>query len=130
MISLAGLFMLPDEIFHSMALGTIAVIMAAIVGSLTFVPATLAILGDGSAGCPCRSCTRERGEGRGIWAASPIRHEPAVDQRDRASAILLALASPVLHMQLGESDLTTFPESVDGSRQSRPSRPIGRRGRS
>ena len=31
-----------------------------------------------------------------------------------ASALLLALASPVLHMQLGESDLTTFPESVDG----------------
>ena len=47
MISLAGLFLLPDEIFHSMALGTIAVIMAAIAGSLTFVPATLAILGDG-----------------------------------------------------------------------------------
>jgi uncharacterized membrane protein YdfJ with MMPL/SSD domain len=115
MISLAGLFMLPDEIFHSMALGTIAVIMAAIAGSLTFVPATLAILGDRVSRLSVPFLSRDRGEGRGLWAslANAVMSRPWISALG-ASAVLLALASPVLHMHLGESDLTTFPESVDG----------------
>lgn len=115
MISLAGLFMLPDEIFHSMALGTIAVIMAAIAGSLTFVPATLAILGDSVSRLSVPFLSRDRGEGRGLWAslANAVMSRPWISALG-ASAVLLALASPVLHMHLGESDLTTFPESVDG----------------
>ncbi|HEY2888295.1 MAG TPA: MMPL family transporter, partial [Candidatus Limnocylindrales bacterium] len=115
MISLAGLFLLPDEIFHSMALGTIAVIMAAIAGSLTFVPATLAILGDGVSRLGVPFLSRNRGEGRGFWAglAQKVMSRPWISAIG-ASIVLLALASPVLHMQLGESDLTTFPESVDG----------------
>jgi uncharacterized membrane protein YdfJ with MMPL/SSD domain len=115
MISLAGLFLLPDEIFHSMALGTIAVIMAAIAGSLTFVPATLAILGDGVSRLGVPFLSRNRGEGRGFWAslAQRVMSRPWISAIG-ASVLLLALASPVLHMQLGESDLTTFPESVDG----------------
>ncbi len=115
MISLAGLFLLPDEIFHSMALGTIAVIMAAIAGSLTFVPATLAILGDGVSRLGVPFLSRQRGDGRGFWAAlaHAVMSRPWISAIG-ASALLLALASPVLHMRLGESDLTTFPESVDG----------------
>ncbi|HLY14137.1 MAG TPA: MMPL family transporter [Candidatus Limnocylindrales bacterium] len=115
MISLAGLFLLPDEIFHSMALGTIAVIMAAIAGSLTFVPATLAILGDGVSRLGVPFMSRQRGAGSGFWAAlaQRVMSRPWVFAIG-ASVLLLALASPVLHMQLGESDLTTFPESVDG----------------
>ena len=117
MISLAGLFMLPNEIFHSMALGTIAVIMAAIAGSLTFVPATLAILGDRVSRLSVPFLSRQRGEGRGLWAAlaNAVMSRPWISAI-AASALLLGLASPVLHMQLGESDLTTFPESVDGVR--------------
>jgi len=115
MISLAGLFMLPDEIFHSMALGTIAVILAAIAGSLTFVPATLAILGDGVSRLSVPFLSRQRGEGRGLWAslANRVMSRPWISAIG-ASVVLLAMASPVLHMQLGESDLTTFPENVDG----------------
>ena len=117
MISLAGLFMLPNEIFHSMALGTIAVIMAAIAGSLTFVPATLAILGDGVSRLSVPFLSRQRGQDRRLWAAlaNAVMSRPWISAI-AASALLLALASPVLHMQLGESDLTTFPESVDGVR--------------
>jgi uncharacterized membrane protein YdfJ with MMPL/SSD domain len=115
MISLAGLFLLPDEIFHSMALGTIAVILAAIMGSLTFIPATLAILGDRIGWLSLPFLNRDRGEGRGIWAAiaGSVMSRPWVSVL-ASSAILLALASPVLHMHLGESDITSFPESVDG----------------
>ena len=46
-ISIGGLFLLDDPLFRSMAIGTIAVVLISVVGSLTFLPATLAILGDG-----------------------------------------------------------------------------------
>ena len=117
MISLAGLFMLPDEIFHSMALGTIAVIMVAILGSLTFVPAVLAILDTRIGWLAVPFLARDRGEGSGFWAAlaGAVMSRPWISAIG-ASALLLALAFPVLHMRLGESDLTTFPESVDGVR--------------
>ena len=85
MISLAGLFLLPDEIFHSMALGTIAVILAAIAGSLTFVPATLAILGDGVSrlvGPVPVAPTAARAGASGPRSPS-AGDAPAVDLRDR-----------------------------------------------
>ena len=47
MISIAGLFLLDDPLFRSMAVATISVVLISVIGSLTFLPATLAILGDG-----------------------------------------------------------------------------------
>ena len=46
MISLAGLFTLGVALFSSMAVGTIGVVLVSVIGSLTFLPATLAIVGD------------------------------------------------------------------------------------
>ena len=46
MISLAGLITLGVSLFTSMAIGTISVVFVSVVGSLTFLPATLSILGD------------------------------------------------------------------------------------
>ena len=45
MISIAGLFLLDDPLFRSMAIATIGVVAVSVVGSLTFLPAVLAILG-------------------------------------------------------------------------------------
>lgn len=114
MISLSGLFLLPDEIFHSMALGTIAVIVAAIAGSLVFLPATLAIVGDGVNRGRVPVIGRAH-EGHGIWAAfvDRVMDHPWISAL-LAGALLLALASPVRLLQLGEADLSTFPPTVDG----------------
>ena len=46
MISLAGLITLGVSLFTSMAIGTISVVFVSVIGSLTFLPATLSILGD------------------------------------------------------------------------------------
>ncbi|MBA2253700.1 MAG: MMPL family transporter, partial [Chloroflexi bacterium] len=46
-VSLAGLLLMDEPLFRSMALGTIAVVVVSVVGSLTFLPAVLAILGRG-----------------------------------------------------------------------------------
>ena len=46
MISLAGLITLGVSLFTSMAIGTISVVFVSVIGSLTFLPAVLSILGD------------------------------------------------------------------------------------
>jgi RND superfamily putative drug exporter len=114
MISLSGLFLLPDEIFHSMALGTIAVIVAAIGGSLVFLPATLAIVGDGVNRGRVPIIGRAH-DGHGVWASvvDRVMRRPWISAI-AAAAILILLASPVRLLQLGEADLSSFPPTVDG----------------
>jgi RND superfamily putative drug exporter len=68
MISLAGLITLGISLFTSMAVGTISVVLVSVIGSLTFLPATLAILGDrvnmGRPAAGCRGARRPAGAGR------------------------------------------------------------------
>ena len=45
-ISLGGLLTLGISLFTSMAVGTMGVVLVSVIGSLTFLPATLAIVGD------------------------------------------------------------------------------------
>jgi uncharacterized membrane protein YdfJ with MMPL/SSD domain len=141
MISLAGLFTLGITLFTSMAIGTIGVVLVSVIGSLTFLPATLAIFGDRlNLGRPAAwipwlitllpvAGTRARGraaldwlrrreqrpEGSGAWA----RLVTAVMARPVAmivvsGALLLALAAPILHLRIGVTDITGFPSSIDG----------------
>jgi len=115
MISLAGLFLLPVSIFQSMAIGTIAVIAVSVLGSLVFLPAVLAILGDGVDRGAVPYLSRRRGEGGGVWAVivRAVMRRPLLAVT-AAALVLLALASPVTRLRLGESDITSFPSSVDG----------------
>ncbi len=114
MISIAGLFLLDDPLFRSMAIGTIAVVLVAVIGSLTFLPATLAILGDGVNRLRLPILGREREEGSGLWAVlvrGVMRH-PVIAAVGVAVALLLA-ASPVLRLHLGQADFDSFPDSLE-----------------
>jgi len=115
MISVASLFVLPDELFHSMAIGTIAVILVAVIGSLTFLPATLAILGRRIDWGRVPWFGRDRPEQSGIWSrlVRGVMRRPAIAAVVSA-AFLLFLASPVLALRLGSTDITAFPQSIDG----------------
>jgi uncharacterized membrane protein YdfJ with MMPL/SSD domain len=141
MISLAGLVTLGIALFTSMAVGTIGVVLVSVIGSLTFLPATLSILGDRvNRGRPSTwlprllgavpmAATRRAGqaahaaldrramrpEGTGFWArlvgavmARPIRMTVL------STALLVALAAPILGLRVGLTDVTGFPRSVDG----------------
>ena len=115
MISVAGLFMLDDPLFRSMAIGTMAVVLVSVVGSLTFMPATLAILGDGVDRLRVPIVGRDRTEGSGVWATI-VR---SVMRRPLAyllvvGAAMVALASPVFRLHIGNADFTAFPNSIDG----------------
>jgi RND superfamily putative drug exporter len=141
MISLAGLVTLGVSLFTSMAIGTIGVVFVSVIGSLTFLPATMSILGDRmNAGRistwiprlaralpigPVRSWgtiairwldrRADRQEGSGFWGrfVSKVMARPIV-ALVASAAVLLAVASPVLRLRTGISDITAFPASIDG----------------
>jgi len=141
MISLAGLVTLGVSLFTSMAIGTISVVLVSVIGSLTFLPATLSLLGDRiTAGRPSTWLPRiaaalplgpisgwgrsalawldhrsDRHEGAGFWGrlvtavmARPIRLTIL------STVLLLGLASPVLHLRTGITDISAFPDTIDG----------------
>jgi uncharacterized membrane protein YdfJ with MMPL/SSD domain len=116
-LSIAGLYLLDDDTFNAMATGTIAVVLIAVVGSLTFLPATLAILGRGVDWGRIPYFGRPREEGSGAWS-SLVR---AVSRRPVVSAVLsgaflLLLAAPFLRLHVGTSDLSAFPSSLESVR--------------
>ena len=141
MISLAGLVTLGVSLFTSMAIGTISVVLVSVIGSLTFLPATLSILGDRVnlgrpstwiprlvAALPLGAASRraraaigwldrraDRQEGSGFWGrlVTAVMARP-ISMTLVSVAILLALASPVLHLRTGVTDITAFPDSIDG----------------
>ena len=113
--SIGGLFLLEDELFRSMAIGTIGVVLIAVIGSLTFLPATLAILGDGVDRFRLPFLGRERPEGSGAWAVvvrSVMRHPVATFLV--AAGLLIAIALPAGRLHMGQSDFASFPDSIDG----------------
>ncbi|HEX2756530.1 MAG TPA: MMPL family transporter [Candidatus Limnocylindrales bacterium] len=115
MISIGGLFLLDDPLFRSMAVGTISVVFVAVVGSLTFLPATLAILGDGVNRLRIPLVGRDRPEGHGLWASlvRAVMRRPVI-AAVAAAGLLIVVATPVTRLQMGVlNDLTAFPDSLD-----------------
>ncbi len=142
MISLAGLLTLGITLFTSMAVGTIGVVLVSVIGSLTFLPATLAIFGDrvnlgrpaswipwlmtklpavtlrarGRRALDWLDRRERRAEGSGAWAAlvSAVMRRPVVMVVGSA-VLLLALAFPILlDLRIGVTDITGFPKTIDG----------------
>ena len=119
MISLGGLLLIDDEVFKSIAIGSIAVVLISVLGSLTFLPASLSILDLKVMRFGIPFLSRDRGEGRGIWGTVVrLATNRAVVSAGAAAAILILVASPVSKLQLGSttSDVSTLPHSVEGVR--------------
>ncbi len=140
MVALAGLLMTGVEEFTSMAAGTILVVAIAVLGSLTVLPAMLALLGDridnGRPGLPGAKRRRARRAATAVDAAAAraaagLPAEPARRKRRAAwatiadavtgsprislaisLALLLALAAPVASMKLADSDSGSLPKGV------------------
>jgi uncharacterized membrane protein YdfJ with MMPL/SSD domain len=130
-ISLGGLVTLGISLFTSMAVGTMAVVLVSVIGSLTFLPATLAIVGDRvNLGRPITwlpRLLRARGllasiEGRaarppgsGFWArlVNAVMARPIV-MTVLSAALLIAIASPVTRLRTGTTEIIGLPSSIDG----------------
>ena len=99
-VSLAGLALTDNPVFISLALGVIFVVLVAIVGSLTFLPAVLSVLGDNVNRLRVPLLGRANGNG-GLWSAITKRGlaRPAIFATVTAAA-LVALAAPVSSLNL------------------------------
>lgn len=125
-LALGGLYLADDVIFSSIATGAILVTLVAVAGSLTVLPALLAMLGhrmdgrrsrrgpdmdrDGSSSGSGRSRIGGRNK---TWTAllGPVVRRPLAALL-LGTAATAALALPALNMKLGTEGKETFPDSL------------------
>ena len=105
MATMSGLFFVGGGPFSGFALGTIAVVGIAVIGSLTVLPALLAWLGPKADAGRIPFLSRRRADARPsrLWGALARRvvARPVI-WGGVATIALLALAAPVLGLRLGE----------------------------
>jgi uncharacterized membrane protein YdfJ with MMPL/SSD domain len=115
MVAMAGLFFAGDSTFASFGYATMIVVLFAMIGSLTVLPALLSRLGDGvdRLHVPLVGrLRRDNGEGR-VWGAIVDR----VLRRPLLSAVLaggalLALAVPAVQLRMATPGPDTFPKAL------------------
>ena len=117
MIAMAGMFLTANATFISFAIGTIAVVAVAVIGSLTVLPAVISKLGDGveKGRVPFIGRRRQRtgnGESR-IWSAilDRVLRRPLVSAI-AAGGLLVALAIPAFHMDTKNAGADGLPQDL------------------
>ena len=115
MIAMAGMFLTGNATFTSFACGTMIVVAVAMVGSVTFLPAMLSVLGDriDKGRIPLLGRRHRRGDRRSVasmllrpvvshpWPAALI-----------ATGVLLALAAPALGLHTEVPGARSVPQSL------------------
>ena len=115
MIAMAGMLISGDQTYRSLGIGTMMVVAVAMLGSLTVLPALLSKLGDRveKGRIPfLQRLRRESGENR-FWSTvlTPALKRPLVSAL-AATAVLLAMAVPVLHIHTSQTGLDALPKSI------------------
>ena len=115
MISLAGLFLTGIDVFSGVAVGTIMVVGIAVLGSLTFLPAILSMLGKWTdrGRIPFLGRRRTAASESRFWGmlARAVVRRPLV-LGGLAAAALLVLAAPVLSLHLEDPGIHELPSNV------------------
>ncbi len=114
-IAMSGLFLAGDAVFSSLALGSILVVLVAVAGSLTVLPAILVKLGrwiDKLRVPVLWRLTARRGEPK-VWPAilRPALRAPKITLAVAVIA-LLALAAPALSMKLKFPGMEDLPRTT------------------
>src|SRR5215207_6275267 len=112
--AMAGMYFGGAATFMSFATGTILVVAIAIVGSLTVLPAVLSKLGDrvNRGRVPFLKPERRTGEARvWSWVLDRVLRRPLAAMV-AATAVLVVLAIPVLHIHTADSGVDGLPRSI------------------
>jgi RND superfamily putative drug exporter len=115
MIAMAGMLFSRDKTFISFGVATMLVVLVAMIGSLTVLPAMLSKLGDKveKGRIPfIGRLRRSSGENR-VWSRilTPALKHPGLSAL-AAAGVLLAMTVPVLHLHTAQSGLDTLPKSA------------------
>jgi len=121
MVAMAGMLLAGDSTFVALGIGAMLVVLVAMIGSVTVIPALLSGSGKwlergripflGKRMARARERDVETG-GRG-WnlVLNPVLRHPLVALVG-ATAVLLAMASPVLHMHTADSGVDAIPRDL------------------
>ncbi len=121
-IALLGMLIVPSTIYRSVASGAIFVVAAAILASLTLLPAVLSLLGDNinRLGLPFVSKAQHAFDEQrpgGFWdrvASLTMRH-PLISIV-AVTVVLIAAAVPYKDINAGSAGVTTLPNSFDSKK--------------
>ena len=118
-VGLMGLFIVPSNIYRSLATGAIVVAIFAVLAALTLLPAVLSLLGDriNALGLPLLRRGRSAGDEGGFWGwvANAVMAHPVISAVG-AVAILLAVAAPLVTISTGLAGVSTLPENTESRR--------------
>jgi RND superfamily putative drug exporter len=115
MISLAGLLTIQGSSFHSIAAGTIAVVLLSVVASLTFLPALLSIMNNKVNFLRLPYLGRDREEGSGLWSklVQTVMRRPVISGAI-VLIIVLVMSYPLLNLRLGQVGTEGLPQKSEG----------------
>jgi RND superfamily putative drug exporter len=119
-VSSATLYLADDVIFSSIATGAVAVTLAAVVSSLTVLPALLTKLGERAERRAARRATRkagappraEAGHGRITGALLRLTNRRPAAVLSVAVLVMLGLAAPLLGLNLTDMGRETHPREI------------------
>ncbi|MBJ7332077.1 MAG: MMPL family transporter [Solirubrobacteraceae bacterium] len=112
-IAMSGMFLTGDKTFMSFGVGTIIVVAAAMIGSITVVPAMLAMLGPKVDKGRIPFLGRRSAGDSKVWGAilTPVLKFPLVAAL-LSVALLGAMALPALGMKTADSGIDTLPRDL------------------
>ena len=118
-LGLIGMLLVPSTVFIAIGLGAIFVVIAAVIASVTLLPALLSLLGDGinrlSIPLVGKSQARydEQGTG-GFWdrISRGVMRQPAISLLI-AGGILIAALVPFFAINTGGAGVSSFPEGIE-----------------
>jgi RND superfamily putative drug exporter len=109
-LALVGMFLVPQTIFRSIAVGAIAVVLVSVLAALTLLPASLALLGDRVERLRVPLLGRRSGDGLWSRVAAVALRRPGIGLA-AGVAVLVALAAPYAGIETGTPGVGTLPQS-------------------
>jgi len=114
-LALVGMLIVPTQIFISLAVGAIVVVLVTMVAALTLLPAVLRLLGDrvNKGRIPFLSRHAKEDARDGFWARAVrlAMRRPAVSAALACSLLLIA-AIPALSMNTGAAGISSLPDNL------------------
>jgi uncharacterized membrane protein YdfJ with MMPL/SSD domain len=111
-VAMFGMLIVPNNIMRSLALGAILVGITSVVAALTLLPALLGLLGDRVNAGRIPLIGRSSAESR-FWHAvvERVLRRPGLSLAV-ATSLLVALAVPVLGLEIGTNGVSTLPDRL------------------
>jgi RND superfamily putative drug exporter len=116
-LALIGMLLIPATIFQSLGTGAILVVIAAVLATLTLLPAVLTLMGHrvNSLRVPFlgKPASHAPGQGGGFWTVvTRVVMKAPVVSLILTAGVLLAAAAPLLDLETGFNGVEIFPDEI------------------